>query len=712
MRKKVFVFLVLVSICALAVTTQVTPAVGAVEESVRVWVEYRPGQSAAVRTSLERAKAQFHYTFPDLDSYVVTLPKQALNGIVRNPNVLGVEEDAKRFPMAAFQETTSAAVSSVLMSTSGQTVPWGIDAVQARDVWDANGDGTVDPGAPTGAGRTVCIIDTGYYQDHEDLPTAIGGYSQVDNSWARDGNGHGTHVGGTINGLNNGVGVVGVSPGAISLFIIKIFNDDGVWTNASDLVDAINRCASNGANVISMSLGGGRANVRERRAFDNLYNQGILHVAAAGNDGNTAYNYPASYDSVISVAAIDQSFTIADFSQQNNQVELAAPGVDVLSTVPFIEVSTVTVDGVIYDAAHIEYAAYGTASGVLVDGGLCTTTGPWSGKVVLCQRGDVSFYDKVKNVQDSGGLAALVYNNEPGGFLGTLGDGYSSTIVGLSLSQEDGQYLVANKVGAKATVSSASTKPASGYEAWGGTSMATPHVAGVAALIWSANPSLTNVDIRTAMNQSALDLGSAGRDNAFGYGLVQAKAALGLLSGEEPDSPPTVTITNPANGATVSGAVGVTATASDDNGVVSVEFFVDSESIGFGTLVSDVWGVGWDTSVYIDGNYTLSATATDTIGQAKTVSISVTVNNGGGPTTPIDLSVNAYKVRGILYADLTWSGATSTNVDIYRDGSVIAMTDNDGAYTDGPVGKGGGTATYQVCEAGTATCSNLVSVTW
>jgi hypothetical protein len=69
-------------------------------------------------------------------------------------------------------------------------------------------------------------------------------------------------------------------------------------------------------------------------------------------------------------------------------------------------------------------------------------------------------------------------------------------------------------------------------------------------------------------------------------------------------------------------------------------------------------------------------------------------------------------VRGDKYADLTWSGANSTNVDVYRDSALITTTANDGAYTDGPLGKGGGSATYQVCEEGTTTCSNEVAVSW
>jgi hypothetical protein len=82
------------------------------------------------------------------------------------------------------------------------------------------------------------------------------------------------------------------------------------------------------------------------------------------------------------------------------------------------------------------------------------------------------------------------------------------------------------------------------------------------------------------------------------------------------------------------------------------------------------------------------------------------------PITDITLSVTAYKIRGQKYADLTWSGATATSVDVYRDGAKIATTANSGAYTDGPLGVGGGSATYQVCEAGTSTCSNQVTVTW
>jgi subtilisin family serine protease len=717
MLKKLQWFSVFLILFVLAFSINTSPVRSAPDDSVRIWVQYQPGQGQAVRSLLQSKKAQFHYAFADLDAYVVSLPSQALAGILNNPHVLGVEEDAKRYPLAPTQRTPfseALGLSADTVDANGQTVPWGIDAVQARDVWDSNRDGAVDSGAPTGAGRTVCVIDTGYYEGHEDLPAAVGGYSQVDADWTTDGAGHGTHVAGTIDGVNNSLGVVGVSPGEISLYIIKIFDNDGLWTNASDLVAAINQCSDNGANVISMSLGGPRPNGLEKRAFNNLYQAGILHVAAAGNDGNTDDNYPASYDSVISVAAVDESLTVADFSQQTDQVELAAPGVGVLSTVPFVDTSTVTVDGVDYDALHIENAARGTASGTLVDGGLCDTTGTWTGAVVLCQRGAISFYDKVMNVQNSGGAAALIFNNEPGNFLGTLDVGNTSEIIALSLSQEDGTFLFENKLGSVASVYSELSWPTSSYEAWGGTSMATPHVSAVAALIWSANPTLSNQEIREAMNATALELGAAGRDNAYGYGLVRAYDALQYLGGGSgTDEPPSISITAPAAGTTVADIVIITANASDDVGVAQVEFFVDGSSLGFDDIGSDGWSASWDTTAFADGLHTVSAAATDTAGQSASDSVSVTVDNSGGVTYPIDLSVTAYKVRGSQYADLVWSGANTTHVDIYRDGVIVNTTLNDGSETDITGQKGGGTAFYQVCEAGNTTnCSNEVTADW
>jgi hypothetical protein len=101
-------------------------------------------------------------------------------------------------------------------------------------------------------------------------------------------------------------------------------------------------------------------------------------------------------------------------------------------------------------------------------------------------------------------------------------------------------------------------------------------------------------------------------------------------------------------------------------------------------------------------------TVTDDEGAADDVSKDVTVSSGGG----IILTATGYKVRGLQKADLTWSGAGSTNVDVYQDGELLLTTENDGSYTDDINRRGGGSYTYQVCEEGTSTCSNEAIVSF
>jgi len=528
------------------VVLAVNPVNGQNQETVRVWVSYQSGRKAEVFQALDRVNVSVHYDFPELEAYVVSLPAAALSGILHNPFVLEVEVDPVRVPIEPLKSSIETRLADTI-DVSGQIVPWGIDAVQARDVWDPDRDAIVDEGDPSGEGIKVCIIDTGYYGAHEDLKDVgdgVTGMSQVDDDWTHDGGAHGSHVAGTISALNNGLGVVGVSPGVVDLHIVKIFDDDGLWVSkghASDLTAAIYECQAAGANVISMSLSGTGSNTKEETAFNDLYEAGILHVAAAGNhqlETPGELHYPASYDSVISVAAIDSELVIADFSAQNEPVELAAPGVAVLSTIPSWEMNTVSVDDLDLSVNHVEFAAYGNAAGTLVDGGLCLSTGDWADDVVLCKRGDISFYDKVMNVQDSGGVAAIIYNNvENEDLYATLGDGNTSEIVAVSTTLENGQLLL-SKVDSLATVSTfVLDEPLNGYEAWGGTSMATPHVSGVAALIWSAEPTWTNVQIRKALVSTAVDLGEEGRDVMFGFGLVQAADALAYLEGLTPPPP-------------------------------------------------------------------------------------------------------------------------------------------------------------------------------
>ena len=238
----------------------------------------------------------------------ITLNKQAFNTALNHPAIEYIELDAKRFLKA-------------------QTTPYGIPMVQADQVHQAD----------TQAKR-VCVIDTGYNLGHPDLPTQNDGVTGEANnfavgSWNRDGNGHGTHVAGTIAALDNQEGVIGVYPG-VNMHIVKIFNDVGQWTFASDLIDGIDQCKDAGSDVVNMSLGGSGSSQSEATAMQQFVDGGMILVAAAGNDGNSSKSYPASYDAVVSVAALDSSETVASYSQFNDQVELSAPGSSVLSTYP------------------------------------------------------------------------------------------------------------------------------------------------------------------------------------------------------------------------------------------------------------------------------------------------------------------------------------------------------------------------------------------
>jgi subtilisin family serine protease len=281
------------------------------------------------------------------------------------------------------------------------------------------------------------------------------------------------------------------------------------------------KCQAAGANIISMSLGGGGQNANERQTFDNLRDAGMLSIAAAGNGGNTATSYPAGYESVMSVAALDENMTQAAFSQRNADVEIAAPGVLVLSTVTpgSGTMGELEVDSQTYAPIPLDGSATESVSAKLADFGLGDKVdNKVDGKVCLIQRGEITFAEKVQNCVTSGGVGAVIYNNVPGSFVGTLNG--NTSIPAVSVSDTEGAALV-GQVGGTAMVA----VEASDYAYFDGTSMATPHVSGVAALVWSQFPDCTGEQIRNSLNKSALDLGDAGRDHLYGYGLVQAQAA-------------------------------------------------------------------------------------------------------------------------------------------------------------------------------------------
>lgn len=469
-------------------------------ETGRYIIQFKDGKGASARAAINRAGGKMKRDLSRHNAAAFELPAQAVNGLRHNPNVEYIEVDEKRYPLSL---------------RTGEVEPWGISAVQADQVSFAGG-------------KKVCIIDSGYDLGHPDLQNNanVTGDSAGAGDWFFDGDTHGTHVAGTISAIGgNGKGVVGVLPNAdVELHIVKVFDSNGGFVYSSGLVGALDECQAAGADVINMSLGGSFKSRTEDRAFASAESAGVLSIAAAGNDGNTRHSYPASYNSVVSVAALDEFLNLADFSQQTDQVELAGPGVHVLSTVTENQGSeaAATVAGLDYVGDAMDGSATGSAAGSLVDCGLGTTVCTnAAGKVCLIQRGDISFLEKVQACEDGGGVGTIIYNNEAGPLLGTLGEGETSSGPAIGVSQADGQAMLAD-IGQNASVS----VEVSDYAFFDGTSMATPHVAGVAALVWSNAPQCSNVQIRDVLSRTALDLGPAGRDNGFGNGLVQAKAAI------------------------------------------------------------------------------------------------------------------------------------------------------------------------------------------
>jgi extracellular elastinolytic metalloproteinase len=215
----------------------------------------------------------------------------------------------------------------------------------------------------------------------------------------------------------------------------------------------------------------------------------------------------------------------------------------------------------------------------------------------------------------------------------------------------------------------------------------------------------------TAFAQFGIGEGAEGREScrvfSCSVSITESMVVPSVCSGGgTPNQPPSVTITSPASGTVVTQGTEITftGTASDpEEGNLS-------SSISWSSSINNVFGSGSSvtTSSLSAGNHAITASVTDNAGATGSASISVTVNApaGGG----ITLTATGYKVKGVKTADLSWSGASSTSVDIYRDNVKVTTIPNSGSYTDSTGQKGGGSHTYRVCEAGTSSCSNNVTV--
>ncbi len=315
-------------------------------------------------------------------------------------------------PMEAIEELRAegyAAEPDLLRSTQAadpyRNLQWNLDMIGVEEAWEES----------TGSGILVAVIDTGVSASGEDTPNLISGWDFIqDDGWAQDPNGHGTHVAGTVaQATHNGVGTAGVAPDATILAVRVLDRDGRGWT--SDIIAGIDLAVTEGAQVINMSFGGGSRNWAERKALIDAAAAGVVLVAAAGNNASNEILFPAGFDEVIAVTAVDSRGSRAPYSNWHPQAEISAPGGDM----------------------GADRTGDGYGDGILQE--------TWSGS-----RWGYFFYQ--------------------------------------------------------------------------GTSMASPHVAGVAALVMATGrgPLAT----RAILRQSAEDRGKKGQDSIFGYGIVDAEAAV------------------------------------------------------------------------------------------------------------------------------------------------------------------------------------------
>jgi subtilisin len=282
------------------------------------------GGAVAAGAAMPRAVDPDSVAF-DVDRFeapIVTarMSDKEVAALKKDPNNEAVEEDGT---MYALGDDTAHLLVEGQPAVLAETVPTGIAQIKAPAAWDTT----------RGKGIKVAVLDTGIDFNHPDLAANYkGGVSFVSGeSSPMDFNRHGTHCAGTIAAALNGQGVVGVAPAAY-LYAVKVLaaNGSGAWSN---LISGLDWCISNGIHIASMSLGADSAPSAVGTMCDIAWRNGVLLVAAAGNSGGPV-GFPAKYPSVIAVSAIDSANSIASFSCRGPEVELCAPGVGVLSTIP------------------------------------------------------------------------------------------------------------------------------------------------------------------------------------------------------------------------------------------------------------------------------------------------------------------------------------------------------------------------------------------
>ncbi|MEZ5919923.1 MAG: S8 family serine peptidase [Parvularculaceae bacterium] len=530
----------------------------------RYLIQYKNGDKAAIEAAIVQfgGRVVFDYA-PVIDGLAADLDKNGIKSLRSSGLAKRIEDDVEiaRNPLNPATDPDGGRPEPVVNGVPAgfpdtqdfdEFVPWGRDRVNADVVWSVGPNfGTADngiaspdiaTGANTGAGVVVADLDSGIDYNHPDLAANImddrgsgvirdfidGDDDSTDSAF----DGHGTSTASVIASAANGVGVVGVAPGAK----IRPYRICVQTCPLSAIIGGIVQATADGVDVINMSLGGPAGFNIEASAIQAAARNNIVIVASAGNDASQKVQFPAGYGQVLAVGATDINDNAASFTNYGGWVDLTGPGVNNPTatcsgcvTEGFVDETSPTAQS--FAANQMTNSPVAIVSGAeIVDvGQACTTTAGDAlaanpaGKVALIVRGACSFAEKVASAEAAGAIGTIIYNNAPGNFFGTLGT-FASTGPSVSISDTDGQALAAEIAGGT-TTADVGVRRLNDIIYWyiSGTSFSAPHVAGVAALVRAQNPNLNEQQVRKVITDTAE---SFGNQNLFGAGMVRADNAV------------------------------------------------------------------------------------------------------------------------------------------------------------------------------------------
>lgn len=267
-------------------------------------------------------EVEIEYNFSMIPAISTQLTDEQIQYIKELPQIIDIIEEAP------------------IKIDSVQEVDWGQSLIGIPKVHESNIYGT---------GVKVAVLDSGIDSTHPDL-FVVGGYNFIDDTVNYlDDNGHGTHIAGIIAASDNDYGVLGVSPKA-KLYSLKVMDENGEGSTI-DLAEAIDWSIKNNMDILNMSFGYTQKDYIIESLLDEAYEQGLIMVSATGNQGISSVAYPAKHSSVIAVGAINEDKKIATFSNRGAEIEVTAPGVEILST--YLNHTYALLDGTSMSTAYV-----------------------------------------------------------------------------------------------------------------------------------------------------------------------------------------------------------------------------------------------------------------------------------------------------------------------------------------------------------------------